>query len=236
MPERPKSRPIASGHALVPHRDDRFGDQREAAAQARLLPGGGSGSQGDPLRCHGQGAYFLHPGSASSPGAFGQKAEPRGATEVLPDHQAGDDLDLVSQVVGAEVRQLRMQDGAVLRQPLIRAFTANFNAGHRTWPTLHTGKCSASTDAVNEHMSSPGVGAKTLAVERKRRRRRAGKSSGGSLASLRGGFRSVAHGIAGKERARPASRTRRVLGNVVTVVLLLVAAGLLLRRFGLLHR
>ena|GEM_PF-2417522 len=73
-------------------------------------------------------------------------------------------------------------------------------------------------------------------MERKRRRRRAGKSGGGALTSLRGGFRSVAHGMAGKGPARPASRTRRVLGNVVTVVLLLVAAGLLLRRFGLLDR
>jgi hypothetical protein len=44
----------------------------------------------------------------------------------------------------------------------------------------------------------------------------------------------VAQGMA--EPARPASRTRRVLGSVVTVVLLLVAAGLLLRRFGLLRR
>jgi hypothetical protein len=42
--------------------------------------------------------------------------------------------------------------------------------------------------------------------------------------------------MAGKGPAHPASRTRRVLGNVVTVVLLLVAAGLLLRRFGLLDR
>ena len=74
-----------------------------------------------------------------------------------------------------------------------------------------------------------------MAMGRKRSRQRAGKSSRGALTSLRGGFRSVAHGIAGKEPARPASRTRRVLGNVVTVVLLLVAAGLLLRRFGLLH-
>ncbi len=75
-----------------------------------------------------------------------------------------------------------------------------------------------------------------MAMGRRRRGRRAGKSSGGSLTSLRGGFRSVAHGIAGKVPARPVSRTRRVLGNVVTVVLLLVAAWLLLRRFGLLHR
>ncbi|MGD0835085.1 MAG: hypothetical protein ABSB49_00395 [Polyangia bacterium] len=71
---------------------------------------------------------------------------------------------------------------------------------------------------------------------RKRHRHRAGRSGGGAMTSLRGGFRSVAHGMAGKEPARPPSRIRRVLGNVVTVVLVLVAAGLLLRRFGLLHR
>jgi hypothetical protein len=71
---------------------------------------------------------------------------------------------------------------------------------------------------------------------RTRRRRRAGKSSGGALTSLRGGFRSVARGVAGQGPARPTSRARRVLGNVVTVALVLLALGLLLRRFGLLHR
>src|ERR1039457_1758750 len=100
----------ASVHASVSHRDDRFGDQREAAAQARLLPGGGSSSQGDPPRRHGQRAYFIHRGSASSPGACGHKAEPRGATEVLPDHPARNDLDVVSSVGSAEVRQLPTQD------------------------------------------------------------------------------------------------------------------------------
>jgi hypothetical protein len=71
---------------------------------------------------------------------------------------------------------------------------------------------------------------------RTRRRRRAGKGSGGALSSLRGGFRSVAHGMAGKGPARPTSRGRRLLGNAFTVALLLVAVALLLRRFGLLHR
>src|ERR1019366_6635310 len=99
----------ASVHASVSHRDDRFGDQREAAAQTRLLVGGGPSSQGDLPRRHGQRAYSLHRGSASSPGACGNKAEPRGATEVLPDHQAGNDLVVVSSVGGAEVRQLGKQ-------------------------------------------------------------------------------------------------------------------------------
>jgi hypothetical protein len=75
-----------------------------------------------------------------------------------------------------------------------------------------------------------------LPVGRKRTRQRAGKRSGGTLTSLRGGFRSVAHSMTEKAPSRPASRTRRILGNVVTVILLALAVGLLLRRFGLLHR
>jgi len=73
-------------------------------------------------------------------------------------------------------------------------------------------------------------------VGRKRRRRPAGKSGGGALSSLRGGFRSVAQGMAGKGPAKPVSRGRRLLGNVLTVVLLLAAVALFLRRFGVLHR
>ncbi|HVY38023.1 MAG TPA: hypothetical protein VHM31_08810 [Polyangia bacterium] len=69
-------------------------------------------------------------------------------------------------------------------------------------------------------------------MARTRRRRRAAKASGGALSSLRGGFRSVAHGVVGKGPARPQSRARRVMGNVLTVLLLLVAVALLLRRFG----
>jgi len=71
---------------------------------------------------------------------------------------------------------------------------------------------------------------------RTRRRRRTGKASGGALSSLRGGFRSVAHSVTGQKPARASSRARRVVGNVVTVLLLALAVGLLLRRFGLLHR
>ncbi len=42
----------------------------------------------------------------------------------------------------------------------------------------------------------------------------------------------MAHGVVGKGPARPQSRARRVMGNVLTVLLLLVAVALLLRRFG----
>ncbi|HXJ19271.1 MAG TPA: hypothetical protein VMT03_03490 [Polyangia bacterium] len=73
-------------------------------------------------------------------------------------------------------------------------------------------------------------------MARKRRRRPAGKSGGGALSSLRGGFRSVAHGMAGKGPAKPVSRGRRVMGNVLTVVLLVAAVALFLRRFGAFRR
>lgn len=55
------------------------------------------------------------------------------------------------------------------------------------------------------------------------------------MSSLRGGFRSVAHGVTGQGKSRPTSPKRRALSNVVTVLLLLVAAVLLLRRFGVLR-
>jgi hypothetical protein len=70
---------------------------------------------------------------------------------------------------------------------------------------------------------------------RRRRHRRSGAGRGGALSSLRGGFRSVARGVTGAGPARPRSPARRALGSVVTVALLLVAAALLLRRFGVLH-
>ena len=75
-----------------------------------------------------------------------------------------------------------------------------------------------------------------VCVGRTRRRRSSGKRSGGALTSLRGGFRSVTQGATGTGPARPTSWARRVTGNVITVLLLLVAVGLLLRRFGVLHR
>jgi hypothetical protein len=52
---------------------------------------------------------------------------------------------------------------------------------------------------------------------------------------MRGGFRSVAQGVTGTGGGRPASRARRVAGNAITLLLLLVAVGLLLRRLGVLH-
>jgi hypothetical protein len=70
-------------------------------------------------------------------------------------------------------------------------------------------------------------------VGRKRSRGRAGKGhGGGTLSSLRGGFRSVARGAAGADKGRPTSRGRRLAGNVITVLLLVAAVALLLRRFG----
>jgi hypothetical protein len=41
--------------------------------------------------------------------------------------------------------------------------------------------------------------------------------------------------VSGTGPARPTSRTSSVVGNVLTVLALLVAAGLLLRRLGVLH-
>jgi hypothetical protein len=69
----------------------------------------------------------------------------------------------------------------------------------------------------------------------KRRGRSGGKKRGGALTSLRGGFRSVAHGVTGTGKARPTSTGRRLIGNAITVALLLVVAVLLLRRFGVLR-
>ena len=56
------------------------------------------------------------------------------------------------------------------------------------------------------------------------------------MSSLRGGIRSVARGVTGTGPARPKSRVHRVTSTLLTVLLLLIAVGLLLRRFGLLHR
>jgi hypothetical protein len=78
-------------------------------------------------------------------------------------------------------------------------------------------------------------------VGRKRRGRRTGKTgggktSGGALTSLRGGFRSVARGVTGSGAARPTSRAGRLTSNLVTILLLLVVVAVVLRRFGLHHR
>jgi hypothetical protein len=53
---------------------------------------------------------------------------------------------------------------------------------------------------------------------------------------MRGGFRSVARGVTGSGPARPTSRARRLASNLITVLLLAVVVGLLLRRFGVHHR
>ena len=53
---------------------------------------------------------------------------------------------------------------------------------------------------------------------------------------MRGGFRSVAQGVTGTGGTRPTSRARRVTSNVITALLLIIAAALVLRRFGVLHR
>jgi hypothetical protein len=71
---------------------------------------------------------------------------------------------------------------------------------------------------------------------RKRRHSRHPKRSGGALSSLRGGFKSTVHSVTGSGKARPTSPLRRAVGNIITVALLLVAAALLLRRFGVIHR
>ena len=73
---------------------------------------------------------------------------------------------------------------------------------------------------------------------RKRRHSRQHKRSGGALSALRGGFRSTDHSVtgSGSKSSRPTSTFRRVLGNVITVALILVAVALLLRRFGVIHR
>jgi hypothetical protein len=77
-----------------------------------------------------------------------------------------------------------------------------------------------------------------MARKRRRGRHRHGGGGGGSgggggaLTKLRGGFKSTVHSATGTSKGPPASRARRVLGNVVTVALLLIAAAVLLRRFG----
>lgn len=71
-----------------------------------------------------------------------------------------------------------------------------------------------------------------------RKRRHAKKSSGGgggSLTRLRGGFRSTVQSATGSGKQKPTTPLRRTVGNLITIALLVVAAALLLRRFGVLH-
>jgi hypothetical protein len=71
---------------------------------------------------------------------------------------------------------------------------------------------------------------------RKRRRARGGGGGKrGALGSLRGGFRGAVQGVTGSGEKRPMSPARRALGNAVTVTLIIAAAVLLLRRFGVFH-
>jgi flagellar biogenesis protein FliO len=52
---------------------------------------------------------------------------------------------------------------------------------------------------------------------------------------MRGGFRSTVHSATGTGKAKPATPFRRSVTNLITIALLVVAAVLLLRRFGVLH-
>ena len=70
---------------------------------------------------------------------------------------------------------------------------------------------------------------------RKRRHARKPGSSGGALTRLRGGFRSTVHSATGTGKAKPTTPARRMVTNLITIALLVVAAVLLLRRFGVLH-
>jgi hypothetical protein len=68
---------------------------------------------------------------------------------------------------------------------------------------------------------------------RKRSRGRSGKrSGGGALSSLRGGFKSTVRGATGAGQGRPQTSTRRLLSNLLTIALVVAAAVLLARRFG----
>jgi hypothetical protein len=70
---------------------------------------------------------------------------------------------------------------------------------------------------------------------RKRGHGRRGKRGGGTLSSLRGGFRATVQGATGTGEARPSSPAKRLLGNALTVILLAAAVVVLLRRFGVLR-
>jgi len=70
---------------------------------------------------------------------------------------------------------------------------------------------------------------------RKRRHARKSGSGGGALTKLRGGFRSTVHSATGTGKAKPATPFRRSVTNLITIALVVVAAVLLLRRFGVLH-
>ena len=70
---------------------------------------------------------------------------------------------------------------------------------------------------------------------RKRRHAPKRSSGGGALTRLRGGFKSTVRSVGGSGKAKPATPLRRTVTNLITIVLLVAAAALLLRRFGVLH-
>jgi hypothetical protein len=71
---------------------------------------------------------------------------------------------------------------------------------------------------------------------RKRRHaKKSGGGSGGALTRLRGGFRSTVRSATGTGKPRPTTPVRRTVTNLITIALVVVAAVLLLRRFGVLH-
>ena len=72
---------------------------------------------------------------------------------------------------------------------------------------------------------------------RKRRHGKKSRGGGGALTRLRGGFRSTVHSATGTGggQAKPATPLRRTVTNLITIALLVAAAVLLLRRFGVLH-
>jgi len=76
-------------------------------------------------------------------------------------------------------------------------------------------------------------------MARKRRRSRSGGKSkgggGGALGSLRGGFRSIAHGATGVGKPSSGPRKSSVVMNVVLVLAVAAAGFFLLRRFGILR-
>ena len=56
------------------------------------------------------------------------------------------------------------------------------------------------------------------------------------MTSMRGGFRSAVKGVTGGGKDAPAaSPTKRLLSNLLTIALVIAAAVLLLRRFGVLN-
>jgi hypothetical protein len=54
------------------------------------------------------------------------------------------------------------------------------------------------------------------------------------MTSMRGGFRSAVKGVTGDKPGASGSPGRRFLTNLITIALLITAAVLLLRRFGVL--